>query len=75
MSPLRWTVKSTRTLARELNRAGHRVVPTPAEICCGGRLQPAGPRQDNRGQPACGPRCPVPLSQRADARAGAPASW
>jgi len=25
MSPLRWTVKSTRTLARELNRAGHRV--------------------------------------------------
>ncbi|WP_308315313.1 ISAzo13 family transposase [Streptomyces sp. ISL-100] len=25
MSPLRWTVKSTRTLARALNRAGHRV--------------------------------------------------
>jgi hypothetical protein len=25
MSPLRWTVKSTRTLARELTRAGHRV--------------------------------------------------
>ncbi|WP_329460627.1 ISAzo13 family transposase [Streptomyces sp. NBC_01497] len=25
MSPLRWTVKSTRTLARELVRAGHRV--------------------------------------------------
>jgi hypothetical protein len=25
MSPLRWTVKSTRTLARELSRAGHKV--------------------------------------------------
>lgn len=25
MSPLRWTVKSTRTLARELTRAGHKV--------------------------------------------------
>ncbi len=25
MSPLRWTVKSTRTLAQELTRAGHRV--------------------------------------------------
>jgi transposase len=25
MSPLRWTLKSTRTLARELTRAGHRV--------------------------------------------------
>lgn len=25
MSPLRWTVKSTRTLARELARTGHRV--------------------------------------------------
>ncbi len=25
MSPLRWTVKSTRTLARELTRAGHRI--------------------------------------------------
>jgi transposase len=25
MSPLRWTVKPTRTLARELTRAGHRV--------------------------------------------------
>ncbi|MFE9699704.1 ISAzo13 family transposase, partial [Streptomyces sp. NPDC006270] len=25
MSPLRWTVKSTRALARELTRAGHRV--------------------------------------------------
>jgi Rhodopirellula transposase DDE domain len=25
MSPLRWTAKSTRTLARELTRAGHRV--------------------------------------------------
>jgi transposase len=25
MSPLRWTVKSTRTLARELTRTGHRV--------------------------------------------------
>lgn len=34
MSSLRWTVKSTRTLARELTRAGHRVSAAPSPAYC-----------------------------------------
>src|SRR3954471_24287933 len=49
MSPLRWTTKSTRKLAAELTRAGppglRRHGRRPA---AGGRLQPAGQRQDRR---------------------------
>ena len=37
MSPLRWTTKSTRTLAGELTRQGHRAAPTPSVTCCGPR--------------------------------------
>lgn len=66
MSPLRWTVKSTRTLAQEAlpdrsqSQCGHRRGPA-----AGGRLQSAGQRQDHRGKPTSRSRCPVPLSQRA----------
>jgi hypothetical protein len=52
MSPLRWTTRSTRTLADELSRPGTRCRPTPSVICCARRLQPAGQRQDDRGCPA-----------------------
>ena len=37
MSPLRWTTKSTRTLAGELTRQGHRVGATRSVTCCGRR--------------------------------------
>jgi len=37
MSPLRWTVKSTRRLAAELTRQGHKVSADTLVICCGRR--------------------------------------
>ena len=37
MSPLRWTTKSTRNLAAELTRQGHRVGAIPLVTCCGTR--------------------------------------
>ena len=37
VSPLRWTAKSTRNLAAELNRQGHGLALTPSVICCGGK--------------------------------------
>jgi hypothetical protein len=76
MSPLRWTVKSTRALARELTRAGHRVsADTVAGLLRAEGVQSAGQRQDDRGQPAPGPGCPVPLSQRTGPRAPGRRPW
>ena len=70
MSPLRWTTKSTRTLAGELTRQGHQVVGGHGRGPAAGRgVQPAGQRQDHRGTPAPGPGRPVPLHQRARPRA------
>lgn len=50
MSPLRWTCKSTRSLARALSEGGP---PSQRLRCTGaaarGRLRPAGQRQDHRG--------------------------
>ena len=37
MSPLRWTTKSTRNLADELTRQGHRVSADTVGTCCGPR--------------------------------------
>ncbi|MFE5655607.1 ISAzo13 family transposase [Streptomyces sp. NPDC056517] len=65
MSPLRWTTKSTRRLADELTRQGHRVsADTRRRPVAGGGVQPPGQRQDPRRQPASRPGCPVPLHQR-----------
>ena len=50
MSPLRWTVKSTRTLADELTAQGHPVsAGTVGSLLHGRGVQPAGQRQDDRG--------------------------
>ena len=65
-SPLRWTAKSTSRLADELAAQGHAVTGrTVARLLEAGRLQPAGQRQDRRGEAAPGPRRPVPVHQRA----------
>ena len=65
VSPLRWTVKPTRTLAGELTRQGHKVsAGTVRDLLHRRGVQPAGQRQDHRGNPAPGPRRPVPLHQR-----------
>ena len=37
MSPLRWTAKSTRALAAELTRQGHKVAADTSVTCCGRR--------------------------------------
>ena len=37
VSPLRWTVKSTRALAAELSAQGHRSLPARWPACCAGR--------------------------------------
>ena len=58
MSPLRWTTKSTRNLAAELTRQGHRVgADTVGDLLRGRGVQPAGQRQDHRGPAAPGPGC------------------
>jgi transposase len=65
MSPLRWTVKSTRTLARELARSGHKVsADTVADLLReeGFSLQVNAKTIEGSQHPG---RCPVPLSQRA----------
>jgi hypothetical protein len=50
MSPLQWTTKSTRTLADELTRAGHKVsADTVGDLLREQGFQPAGQRQDDRG--------------------------
>ena len=64
MSPLRWTVKSTRTLADELGRQGHRVCADTV----GDLLREEGfslQGNDPRGQAASRSRRAVPLHQRA----------
>ena len=63
-SPLRWTVKSVRTLAGELTRQGHQVsADTVHKLLKGAGVQPAGQRQDDRGEAAPGPGRPVPVHQ------------
>ena len=49
MSPLRWTTKSTRNLADELTRQGHKVSADTVggHAAAGGGVQPAGQRQDH----------------------------
>ena len=68
-SPLRWTCKSTRELAQALTAQGHPV----SDDTVGRLLREQGYRlqrtaQDLGGRPACRPRCPVPLPERAGAR-------
>ncbi len=66
VSPLWWTTKSTRNLADELTRQGHKVsADTVGGPAAGRGVQPAGQRQDHRGDAAPGPGRPVPLHQRA----------
>ncbi|MDH6484454.1 hypothetical protein M2157_000453 [Streptomyces sp. SAI-127] len=56
MSPLRRTVKSTRTLPRELTRAGHRVsADTVAGLLREEGFSLPAQRQDHRGQPPPAP--------------------
>ena len=50
MSPLRWTSKSTRTLPGAGRAGTSGVGPTVATLLIGGGVQPAGQRQDDRGQ-------------------------
>ena len=69
MSPLRWTVKSTRALAAELSAQGHRVSPAPGGPAARAGVQPAGRRQGPGGELARGPGRPVPLYRRAGRRA------
>ena len=69
MSPLRWTVKSLRTLAGELTRQGHPVsAPDGRAAAARAGLQPAGQHQDAGRQAAPGPGRPVPVYQRAGQR-------
>ena len=68
-SPLWWTTKSTRTLAAELTRAGHRVGVDGGQPAARGGVQPAGQRQAGRGCPPPGPGRPVRLPQRPGRRA------
>ena len=59
MSPLRWTAKSTRNLADELTRQGHKVsVPTRSGTCCGrrGSACRATPRPSRAGGTRTGTR-------------------
>ena len=63
-SPLRWTTKSTRHLARELTAMGHRHQPLGGrDDPALDRVQPAGHPQDPRRRPAPRPGRPVPLHQ------------
>ena len=51
MSPLRWTVKSTRTLAAELGARGHKAsAGTVAVLLRAEGFEPAGQRQGARGE-------------------------
>lgn len=70
MSPLRWTVKSTRQLAGELVRQGQRG--HGRRPVARGGLQSAGQRQGPGGQAAPGPGRAVPLPQRAARDHGQP---
>jgi len=56
MSPLRWTTKSTRNLAAELTRQGHRIsADTVADVLRQEGFTPAGQRQDGGRKAAPGP--------------------
>ena len=66
MSPLRWTTKSTRTLAGELTRQGHRVgADTVSDLLRAEGFSLQGNAKTIEGHAAPGPGRAVPLHQRA----------